>query len=404
MPTLVTISRPVVLMTVLAAASLQAAEIKRVRDTDGKVVAVRVSGAALAHTGQLVPREIETDAGEEEQVSQVLARLAETLAQNGSERSDVVKLNVYVRDAAMRALCAQQLDDWFGSDAPAVAYVASPLPNSAAAIGLDAVVATDPANFSRVTLDHISGNKNASSAKGRQADFAVLPLGDVVYISGQAAAGELRAATRETMAGLFRTIDHLGLKKSDVVQVKCFVKPVSDVAIADEEIARAFEGTFAGGTTPPVVHVEWTSASRAIEIEVIVAAGKVESADTVSYVTPPWMKSSPVFSRAARIHGNERIYIAGLYPKDADDGAAQVKSIFAQLTSALEGSGTDVKHLAKATYYVSCDDASAQLNQLRPSYYDPQRPPAASKAAVQSVAADGCGITIDMIAAPVSGE
>ena len=395
---LVAIPRGSAWMIALAASFSQATEIARIRDADRNVVAVGVSEAALLHTTQLMPREVATATENiRQQGEQVLARLAEVLAQSNAQRSDVVKLNVYVRDAATRALFSQQLAAWFGNDSPAIAFVASPLPNSAAAIGLDAVVATDPAKASRVVLDRV-----AKPGTGRAADVAVLPVGDVVYVSGQAESGELQEATRETMAGLIRTIEHLGLSKSDVVQVKCFLKPISQVAVADAEISRWFAGEFESQLTPPVVYVEWTSASRAIEIELIAAAGRQQSSETVSYLTPPWMKPSPVFSRAARIHGDERIYVAGLYPQDVGDGAAQVKSIFAQLTTALDASGTDLMHLAKATYYVSDEDASTQLNQLRPTYYDPSRPPAASKAAVQSIASEatGSGITIDIIAAP----
>jgi hypothetical protein len=51
-------------------------------------------------------------------------------------------------------------------------------------------------------------------------------------------------------------------------------------------------------------------------------------------------------------------------------------------------------HLAAA----STDEASRKLNELRPKYYDPKRPPAASKAMVTGVGADGKSVTLDMIA------
>jgi hypothetical protein len=56
----------------------------------------------------------------------------------------------------------------------------------------------------------------------------------------------------------------------------------------------------------------------------------------------------------------------------------------------------------KATYYVSDDDASKQLNVIRPKFYDPQRPPAASKAIVPAVGVSERSITIDMIAVPAT--
>ncbi|MEZ6076554.1 MAG: Rid family hydrolase [Pirellulaceae bacterium] len=74
-----------------------------------------------------------------------------------------------------------------------------------------------------------------------------------------------------TVASLISTLENLGLKKQDVVQLKCFIMPMSDVAIANQEITAAFQGH----TTPPIVYVEWASSETIpIEIELIAAAGK----------------------------------------------------------------------------------------------------------------------------------
>ena len=67
----------------------------------------------------------------------------------------------------------------------------------------------------------------------------------------------------------------------------------------------------------------------------------------------------------------------------------------------LTASGSDFKHLVKATYYVSAEDASKALNESRPEYYEPQRPPAASKAVVKGVGRKGRTLTMDMIAGPL---
>lgn len=397
MPPRPAVTRRAVLLFVAAFTTTCFADVTRVLDADGDVVAVRVSRSALVHTTQLLPSSADADRGDQPaQIRELLTQLDEMLRRFAAGRADVVKLNFAVRDASVRTLVEERIEPWFGGKAPAVSFVASPLPGASVAAGLDAVIAIDGSKHSRVSVGQLASRENVPGPRGKQSDFAILPAGDVVYVSGQAESGTLAEATRATMTGLLKTIEHLGLPKRDIVQIKCFVKPMSDVDIANTEIARALESE----STPPVVHVEWTSRSRAIEIEMIVAAPRIESSDTVSYITPPWMKSSPVFSRVARIHGTDRIYIAGLYPQAPGDGAEQVHSIFRQLTTALEQSGSDLQHLAKATYYVSEDDPSAKLNQLRPTYYDPARPPAASKAAVESVAADDCGITIDMIAAP----
>jgi enamine deaminase RidA (YjgF/YER057c/UK114 family) len=66
----------------------------------------------------------------------------------------------------------------------------------------------------------------------------------------------------------------------------------------------------------------------------------------------------------------------------------------------LKGTGSDWKHLVKATYYCSNNETSAKLNELRPKYYDPSRPPSASKALVNGVGRAARGLTIDMIVVP----
>lgn len=373
-------------------ASLEAEEMQRILGAQGDVAAVRLSAASLVHTAQLVPQDFK-ESELPQQGAQVLSQLAEMLAEFNSLRSDVVKLNVYVRDAQAAASFAEQLREWFGEKSPSLAYVVSPLPNSSAAIGLDAIIALPAASAASVSYHRLQTLQNG----GQLAAASVLPTGDAVYVSGQAEPGELRQATRDTVASLLSTLENLKLKRQDVVQLKCFVMPMSDVAIATEEIAAAFMGH----TTPPIVYVEWaSSATIPIEIELIAAAGKGKQAETVSYSTPPGMKASPVYSRVARVHGTSRIYFAGLVADAAGDGASQVVSIYAQLATVLEQCDSDFEHLVKATYYVSDEDASEQLNKLRPNYYLPQRPPAASKAIVPSVAIPERSISIDMIATP----
>ena len=55
----------------------------------------------------------------------------------------------------------------------------------------------------------------------------------------------------------------------------------------------------------------------------------------------------------------------------------------------MEQTGSDWKHLAKATYYVTDDEVSKAHNAIRPKYYDPERPPAASKAMVSKTGRPG---------------
>jgi enamine deaminase RidA (YjgF/YER057c/UK114 family) len=94
------------------------------------------------------------------------------------------------------------------------------------------------------------------------------------------------------------------------------------------------------------------------------------------------------------------IYTSGLFAPDAVEAIAEVRGVFRQLEDVLSQCDSDFKHLAKATYYCSTSAASQKLNEIRPSLYDPKRPPSASKAMVRSVGHKDCNWTLDMIAVP----
>lgn len=356
--------------------------------------AIRVVNAPLVHTTQLFPA---VDTPADSQTDDVLAELDRRLVKYQSKRSDVVKLNVYVRDSHVRRTFLKKLSQWSKGKLPAVACVATQLPQPKADIALDAVFVSRRSKVESLPSRDFIQDRTGGS---RWSDACLLPLGDVIYISGQAQPGDLAEATRATLAELQKTLKHLGLDKQHIVQVKCFLKPMVESDVVDRQIADFFGKDI----VPPVSHVEWTSGALPIEIELIAWAPLTKSADTISYITPPWMKSSPVFSRVARIHGNDRIYLSGLYAPETGDGKYQVQSVFEEMRSILDKTDSDMQHLAKATYYVSSDDASGQLNQLRPMYYDPKRPPAASKAAVQNLGIPNRSLTLDMIAVPARGN
>ena len=105
-----------------------------------------------------------------------------------------------------------------------------------------------------------------------------------------------------------------------------------------------------------------------------------------------------LFRRVARINHGEIIYISGLYGEITGDAGVQVREIFRSLKGILQQSRSDFDHLVKATYYVSDNDAGNKLNDIRPQFYKPDRPPAASKAKVKSVGMPEKTVTLDMIA------
>ncbi|HEY8503212.1 MAG TPA: RidA family protein, partial [Gemmataceae bacterium] len=369
----------------------------------GSSKAVVVGPAPLAHTTQLFPLDAQGKlvgkGRPAEQAARVLDNIALALkeAKSGPER--IVKLNVYAARLDVLGEVRKALAERFrGGAKPAVSFVVGALPQPDALVAMDAVAVASPDPGGAVKL--LRSDALAKAAAGSH--VAILPAGPRVYVAGQAEKGaSLADATRRTLASLRATLNHLGLDDSRVVQLKAFVTPMTGADAVRKEMA-AF---FGERPVPPVVLVEWES-SLPIEIELI-AAGKGEpgeKAEAVEYLTPPGMKASPVFSRVARVNHGTTIYTAGLYGTKSGSGEEQIEEIFAELRRLMKATGSDFRHLAKATYYVSDDEASRKLNELRPKYYDPRRPPAASKAMVPGVGMGGKSITLDMIAVPVPGQ
>jgi enamine deaminase RidA (YjgF/YER057c/UK114 family) len=326
--------------------------------------AVVVKRSPLAHTAQMLP-----DGGSAaEQVQQVFAKLDRVLRQAGSSLEKVVKVNVYLTGNDVAPLVRAAIEKRFS---PAASFVVSRLPKSGAVVAMDAVAI-------------------AGSVTPRSAEVAVLPAGPRVYISGQASPGDIRKATVDTLATLKGNLEFLGLTLDDVVQVKAFLQPMSSAQAVHDEVRSFF-----GKEAPPLVLVEWISKSP-IEIELI-AKSPARSGPPIEYLTPPGEKASRVFTRIARVHHPDTIYVSGLYGKTGADAATEIRQIFESLKGALGG---DLRHLVKATYYVTDDTVSRLLNELRPDYLAEGRAPAASKAMVAGAGLEGSTITIDMIAVP----
>jgi len=360
--------------------------------------AVVVEGLPLVYTRQLLPLDSDgklVGAGSaNEQIEQVLNSLESVLGTVGSDLDKLVRLNVYAlsHQAAdrLRELLVNRLDE---AVRPAVTVVLTPLPHRDALVAVDAiaVAAAPSARSAAVSLSQceaVAGDKDCAHA-------AVLPPGSVAYLSGQAERGGLAAsAVGQSLSVLFERLEPLQLSPSDVVQLKVFLTPATSADAALREVKRFFPE----GLAPPVVFVEWI-ASVPVEIELIARLPVGESpAEAVEHYNPPDVKPSPAFSRAALVRTSRQIHIAGLSARAAGDGEAQARDVFAQLQAILAQTGSDMRHLAKATYYVSDDDASRGLDRLRRELFDPQHPPAASKVTVHAVGSPGRSLTIDMIA------
>ncbi len=357
---------------------------------------VVVGDVPLIHTEQVFApdtSEAATKVRAEVQTSEVISKLKTLLAD--AKAQHLVKLNVYALDQAAidaaRPIINQKFDT---ANRPAVSYVVTKLPIAGAFVAMDAVATADSKD------DHVVRHPPLKSS------WATVPAGSRIYISGQAEPGaNLDEMTRRTLTSLRETLKWLERSDEDIAQLKVFVQPMAKIA----EVHTAFKAVF-GDQVPPTVHVEWLG-KESIEIELVAWGGKTRKAPNVEYLTPPFMKPSPVFCRVTRINQSPTIFVSGLYAStlqnapgatSLEGGEREVKEIFATLESLLKDSGSDLRHLVKATYYCETDTASKKLNELRPKYYPPERPPAASKAMISGVGRAGLGLTLDMIAVPSS--
>ena len=184
------------------------------------------------------------------------------------------------------------------------------------------------------------------------------------------------------------------ISAAQVVQLKVFLRPASSA----DEVARRLKEFFPGQMTPPVVFVEWSAAPQA-EIELIAQLPPADKpAKDLEYYNPPDTRPLPIFSRVALVRSQRQIYISGLFARAAGNGEEQARDMFAQLQTILDQTGSDMQHLAKASYYVCDADASRGFDVVRPIAFDPLRPPAASLVMVHGVGQAGRTLTMDMIA------
>ena len=361
----------------------------------GMSQAVVVQGLPLVYTRQLLPLDREGklvgEGSPDKQIEQVLDNLEAVLGASGSGLDKLVRLNVcalsHQTAGRMREQLAKRIDP---AVRPAITVVLTPLAHRKAVVAVDAVAvaAEKGEDVALQRVEATAGDKDC-------ADAAVMPPGGVAYLSGQPERGGLAAsAVNQSLSTLLKRLGPLKLSAAQVVQLKVFLTPASSADEALREVKRLFPGQL----TPPVVFVEWI-ASAPVEIELVAQlplTGK--PAETVEHYNPPEVKPSPTFSRVALVRTERQVYISGLSAREAGDGEAQARDVFAQLKTILAKTGGDMLHLAKATYYVSDGDASKALDKLRPELYDPKRPPAASKVTVHGVGQANRTLSMDMIA------
>ncbi|MFZ4101434.1 MAG: RidA family protein [Sphingobacterium thalpophilum] len=362
----------------------------------GATDAVIVDDIPLVHTTQFLPFDkfgnIVGTGDINTQINQVFFNISSSLKQAGSKIDQIVKLNIYIRNSSLIPAVQEQINKRFKSGKrPALSFVAGDLSHPAALISMDAIAVSTIINT--IGVNYLMPKNLTSGSDVVQS--AILPAGPVVYVSGQAVKGELAEATRGTLEQLQATLVSLGLEKKHIVQIKSFIRPMSDLKVVEKEFAQFFKGN----TIPPMVNVEWTSKDPVIEIELIASSPNrgAQPAQQLDFITPAGMTASPVYCKVTRINYGQKIYISGLYGQVSGNADTELASIFNLMGLILKNTGSDFRHLVKATYYVSNDVHSAKLNEIRPKYYDPLRPPAASKAMVKDVGKPEAGISVDMI-------
>ena len=171
-------------------------------DRPGQAWSVQVPDSPLVFTGA-VTGPAGTDAAKEAEGA--LAELDRVVRAAGGDPAGMVRLNALVAvDADVEDVGAAVARRFAGAP---VAYtlVRTPLAADGRRVAFEAVAVA-------------AGNPAAVEVRG---DAAVLPAGGKVFVSGQAEKGaDLAEAVRATMAGLHRTLAHLGLSRTDVVQIK----------------------------------------------------------------------------------------------------------------------------------------------------------------------------------------
>lgn len=356
--------------------------------------AVVVEEGALVHTALMFPEDREgrlvggVDATA--QAARALANIELALKAARTTLEHLVRLHVYVADASVTPRIDKLLADRFGGRKrqPAVTFVETAMPRAGLLVAMDAIAATAwttaPGAATRLTVAALPQRTDRAS------HAAVQPAGPFVIVSGRAARGDFEPAIRETLAQLRGDLETAGSTFDHVVQIKSFLGDMRHARRLEEIVASSF----AGSRVPPQVVTEWRQESVPAEIELVATAPRAgDSGRRVDHVEP----IAGRYSRVARVNGGQPIFVSGLYGESADP-VAQVGEMFAQLQRVLQEAGSDIRHLVKATYYVSDKAADDRINAIRPTIYDSERPPAASKLSVRGTGRAGRASTFDMIA------
>ena len=376
---------------------------KAKEDRSGTAWFVRAPDARLVFTGQVAASNVTLDpAG---QAEEALNNLRDQLKEADTDLDHILRLNVYVADPEFTAAVDQVIARRFAGAPPAVTLIYTPLAKPQARVAFDAI-AIHPSIFPPPTVSAGGGSSRpVAPASLRTVQFtregtAILPPGGKVFVAGQANPGPgLGPSLKAIMPNLFKALAHVGLARESVAQVKAFIKPFHEHAVA----VAAIKASFGPLPVPPIVLVEWTTTQPA-EIELVAAAPDLQRPieDAAAHVSLPGMAPSTLFSRISTVAaGAPLIFISGIDGGRGGTAREQWKRVFDQLGTVLWDSGSSFRHLVKATYFLNDASAREQMTSIRGVYYDPTRPPSASALDVTQMARPGRLVMLDLIAVPV---
>jgi enamine deaminase RidA (YjgF/YER057c/UK114 family) len=361
----------------------------------GLARAVVVEAGALVHTALMFPEDgegrLQGEGDAATQATRVLANIDLALKAARTSLTSLVRLHVYVADASVTPQIDRLLRRRFrGRTRPAVTVVETTMPRRGVLVTMDAIAATgwrtEPGRPLRLTTNALPQRTKRAS------HVAVQPEGPFVIVSGRSGSGDFEPAARATMESLRADLKSVDLTFDDVAQVKSFLADMSQAERLEQIVAESF----GGARVPPQVVTEWRQESAHVEIELIAVPSRPTGGERVEYVEPV----SGRFSRVARVNGGRPVLTSGLYGTSADP-IEQVREMFTELQHLVKEAGSDMGHLVKATYYVTDRLTDQEINAIRPTLYDPRRPPAASKLSMRGTGRTGKGSTFDMIAVTV---
>ena len=211
---------------------IQYAQTSRLKGSSDAVI---VKNVPLVHTSQIFSLD---KRGKfvfkdelQKQIGQIFGNLSKALKIADSGIDQVVKLNIYLKNSTLISEVQTEIGRRFKSGKlPAVSYVTGNLSYPDALISIDAIAVSTN-----------SSDNNVKYFNSGSTQVSILPPGPVVYVSGQAAKGNLTEATLNTLKQLEESLHFLGLEKRDIVQIKSFINPISDLSTVQNVMEEFFK-------------------------------------------------------------------------------------------------------------------------------------------------------------------